>query len=298
MSLSKIYGIFMRKNLLIKKYILAVLLFSLCSPLYAGDRLVATGGISQIEGVGGGGLTPWALITGYGTDQQIGASAFYTKAKTNGGFTLDTGGVAVGFCNRFEMSLSQTKFGLSNTAPHESIRVNTLGLKVRLLGDAIYDQDRWYPQIAAGMMIKHNEDFGVPKALGAKKATGVDFYLSATKLYLDAVYGRNLLLGASVIATKANQFGILGFGGDDHDNYRLEPSFSAAIMLTDNLLVGAEYRYKPDNLSVFEEDNAQDLFITWFPIKNLSVTAAYVDLGNIANKDNQEAWYFSGQVSY
>jgi len=42
----------------------------------AGDRLLATGGVSQIEGAGGGGLTPWALITGYGTDAQIGGTAF------------------------------------------------------------------------------------------------------------------------------------------------------------------------------------------------------------------------------
>ena len=30
-------------------------------------KLTATGGVSQLEGAGGGGLTPWALITGYGT---------------------------------------------------------------------------------------------------------------------------------------------------------------------------------------------------------------------------------------
>jgi len=47
----------------------------------AGDRLLATGGVAQIEGAAGGGLTPWALITGYGTDAQIGGSAFYTQAK-------------------------------------------------------------------------------------------------------------------------------------------------------------------------------------------------------------------------
>ena len=44
----------------------------------AGDRLLATGGVMQIEGAGGGGLTPWALISGYGTDKQVGGSAFYT----------------------------------------------------------------------------------------------------------------------------------------------------------------------------------------------------------------------------
>ena len=45
----------------------------------AGDRLLATGGVSQVEGSGGGGLVPWALITGLGTVDEVGGSAFCTK---------------------------------------------------------------------------------------------------------------------------------------------------------------------------------------------------------------------------
>lgn len=265
----------------------------------AGDRLLGTGGVSQIEGAGGGGLTPWAMIAGYGTDAQIGGSAFFTRAKTGDDFELNTGGVAVGFYNRLELSVSQTKFELGSTVPKESIRLNTLGIKLRLFGDAIYDQDSWVPQVAAGALIKHNEDFDfVPKLVGGKDSTGVDYYLAASKLYLDAVFGRNLLLGATLIATKANQFGLLGFGGDLNNDYQIKPAYSAAIMLTDNLLVGMEYRYKPDNLSAYNENDAKDVFVTWFPHKRFSITAAAVDLGDVADKTNQAAWYLSGQISY
>lgn len=268
-------------------------------PANAGDRLLATGGVGQMEGAAGGGLTPWALISGYGTDTQIGGSVYYTQAKTNGGFELDSGGVSIGINNRFELSLSQQKFGFSNTVPGESARLNTLGAKVRLFGDAVYDQDKWLPQVAVGVQVKHNEDYGVvPKTLGAKHATGYDFYLSATKLYLGAVLGRNLLLNGTLQATKANQFGLLGFGGDRNNHYQLQPAGSVALMLTDNLILGAEYRAKPDNLNVYKEDDAKDVFLAWFPVKNFSVTAAYLDLGNIANKDNQTAWYLSGQLTY
>lgn len=267
--------------------------------VHAGDRLLATGGVSQIEGAGGGGLTPWALIAGYGTDNQIGGSVFFTRAKTGDDFELNTSGFAVGFYNRLELSVSQTKFELGTTVPKESIRLNTLGIKLRLFGDAIYDQDSWVPQVAVGALVKHNEDFDlVPTLLGAKKSTGVDYYLAASKLYLDALFGRNILLGGTLIATKANQFGLLGFGGDLRDDYQIKPSYSGAIMLKDNLLLGMEYRYKPDNLSSFNENDAKDIFITWFPHKRLSITAAVVDLGNIADKNNQTAWYLSGQLSY
>ena len=122
--------------------------------------------------------------------------------------------------------------------------------------------------------------------------------MSATKLYLAAIAGRNVLLNATLQATKANQFGLLGFGGDKHGNYQLQPEASAALMVTDSLLIGAEYRARPNNLSVFKEDDAKDLFVAWFPTKYLALTAAYVDLGNIANKDNQKALYLSGQLSF
>ncbi len=281
-------------------YSLVILFISVVSqPLLAGERLLATGGVMQIEGSAGGGLTPWALIAGYGTREEIGASAFHTHAKTDGGFDMDLAGVALGFNNRVEVSYGQQRFGLSDTVPGEHIRMHTLGAKVRLFGDAVYDQDTWVPQVSTGVQVKHNADFDkVPKALGAESATGVDVYLSATKLYLAAIAGRNVLVNATLQATKANQFGLLGFGGDKHDRYQLQPAASLALMLTDNLLVGAEYRARPDNLNSFKEDDAKDVFIAWFPTKYLALTAAYVDLGNIADKDNQSAWYLSGQLSF
>lgn len=264
----------------------------------AGDRLLATGGVSQLEGAAGGGLLPWALIAGYGTDKQVGFSTYYSHARTSGGFELGTGGAAVGIMNRTEISLSQQKFGLSNVAPG-SIKVDTVGIKLRLLGDAVYDQDKWLPQLSIGALIKHNEDYqGVPKAIGAKNSSGVDYYLAASKLYLGAVAGRNLLLNGTLIATKGNQFGILGFGGDKNDDYEIQPAVSMALMVTDNVLVGAEYRAKPNNLSAFKEEDAKDVFVAWFPVKNFSLTAAYLDLGSIAGKKDQATWYISGQIPY
>ncbi|MFQ6333840.1 DUF3034 family protein [Methylophilus sp. 3sh_L] len=266
---------------------------------HAGDRLLATGGVTQIEGAAGGGLMPWAVISGYGTDKQIGGSLFYTHAQTKGDFKLNTTGIAIGAFNRIELSASQARFGLGNTVPGEEIRLNTYGIKLRLVGDAVYDQDSWLPQISAGAQYKYNEDYHfVPKALGAKDRSGIDYYLAASKLFLGAINGYNLLLNANLHASKANQFGILGFGGDRHDSYRILPAVSAAVMLSDNWLVGAEYRDKPNNLSVYKEDSAHDIFMTWFPHRNVSLTGAYIDLGNIANKDNQTGWYLSGQLNY
>ena len=263
----------------------------------ASGRLLATGGVTEFEGSGGGGLTPWALITGLGTDSQVGASADCTYIKPQH-FALTSCGAALGIDNRVEISYAHQAFNLDDVAPGKSIGQNILGAKVRLWGDAVVDQDRWWPQVAAGLQYKRNEDFDfIPRLIGARSANGTDFYVSATKVYLAGPLSRTWLVNVTLRATKANQFGILGFGGDRSDAYSYEPEASLAVFLTDSLVLGGEYRHKPDKLSAFREESAHDAFLAWFPWKYVSLTTAYVDLGNIATHAGQHGWYLALQGS-
>ena len=66
-----------------------------------------TGGGSQVEGAGGGGLNPWATITGYGTDKSYGANVFYTEARLPD-FTLKSVGGSVGIKNRLEIDFKSS----------------------------------------------------------------------------------------------------------------------------------------------------------------------------------------------
>jgi hypothetical protein len=275
-----------------------VLLLPTMAQAAQGARLLATGGVTQIEGAAGGGLVPWAVIAGYGSRDEIGATAFYTSADPSD-FTLSSGGLAVGVWDRIELSYARQHLGLGSTVPGQSIRQDVYGIKVRLAGDAVYDADRFLPQIAAGLQFKQNLDFDrVPRALGAKSAHGVDYYVAATKLIFGAVGGRNLLLNATVRATKANQLGLLGFGGDIRDSYSPHFETSMGVFINDRLLVGAEYRHKPDNLGVFREDSYKDVFLTYLPNKYFALTGAYAKLGNVADKPDQRAVYFSLQLSF
>ena len=262
-------------------------------------KLLLTGGVSQVEGSAGGGLTPWAVIGGYGTRDQIGANAFYTNVGVDD-YTLDSYGVLVGFYDRVELSFSRQEFdteavggalGLGNGF---TFTQDTIGVKVKVAGDAVLEQDSWLPQIAVGAQYKKNDQPGVLAFVGARDDSGVDYYVSATKLYL----AQSLLLNGTVRFTKANQFGILGFGGDRNDSY--EPQFegSVAYLLSRNLAIGAEYRTKPNNLGIADEDDAWDVFVAWAPIKNVSLTVAYVDLGNIVIRDEQRGVYASLQVGF
>lgn len=262
-----------------------------------GGRLLATGGVTQLEGAAGGGLVPWALIAGYGTRDEVGFTGFATWVDT-GDFSLRSAGAAIGIHDRLELSFANQRFDLGDTVPGASIVQHVLGAKLRLFGDAVYDQDRAWPQVAVGLQYKRNLDFAVPRLLGARDDDGVDFYLAATKLYLGGLFGRNVLLNATVRGTRANQFGILGFGGDRRAGYRPQFEGSAAVFLRDDLAIGVEGRTRPDNLRAFEENDVFDVFAAWLPHKHCAVTLAYAGLGRIADRTGQGALYVSGQISF
>jgi len=264
-----------------------------------GGKLLLTGGVSQLEGSAGGGLTPWAVIGGYGTEDEIGANAFYTRVNT-GSYRLDDIGAMVGFYNRVELSFAQQKFeteqvgGLLGLGDGFSFKQNIVGVKVRVAGDLVVNSDSAMPQISVGLQYKKNNQSGVLALIGAKDDSGVDFYVTATKLFL----ADGLLLNGTLRYTKANQLGILGFGGDKNDGYKPQLEVSAAYLLSQKWAVGLEYRTKPDNLGIAREDNWFDAFVAYSPNKHVSFTVAYADLGNIVIKDNQRGVYASVQVGF
>ena len=267
-------------------------------------KLLATGGVSQVEGAGGGGIVPWALITGYGTRDSWGANAHYTYVSTQD-YKLDTYGVAIGLADRVELSVaSQTFKGSLAPLDNLNIKQDILGVKVKLVGDAVYEQDSWLPQIAVGAMYKDNKGIkglgalGVTNVtqLGAKEDKGYDYYVAATKILLE----QSLLLNLTLRATQANQMGLLGFGGDQGDSRKIMPEVSAAYLVNRHLAVGAEYRRKPHNLGVDPEKAYYDAFLAWFPTKHVSVTAAYANLGKITvfNPKTQRGLYLSVQTGF
>jgi hypothetical protein len=106
-----------------------------------------------------------------------------------------------------------------------------------------------------------------------------------------------VIVDATLRRTRANQFGLLGFGGDG-GGYALTTEFSAAVWLNDDVLLGGEFRRKPDDLTALRESSAHDVFLAWSPAKNFSATAAWVDLGPIAGKQAQRGVYLSLWLGY
>lgn len=261
-------------------------------------KLLATGGVTQIEGAGGGGVATWALITGYGTERGVAINAHQTFVSLDD-FALHSTGVAVGFYDRLELSVTRQWFDTNEAGGRLALGddftfgQDIWGAKLRLLGDAIYAQDTWVPQIAVGVQYKNARKESVLSALGARRDEDIDFYASATK----ALLAQSLIVTATARLTRANQFGLLGFGSEN-DGRSLEWEGSMAYMLRHNLVLGADYRTKPNNLAFAKEGDAAALYLAYFPNKNISVTVAVVDLGAIALQGRQQGYYLSVQAGF
>lgn len=265
----------------------------------AGGRLLATGGATQVEGSAGGGIVPWAVLAGYGTREQPGGTAFYTRVDT-GDYALDAWGAAWTFRNRLELSVARQRFDLGElqrrlALPWDALEQDVFGAKLRLGGDLVYTR---MPQLSLGLQHKRLRDGTLPLALGARDDAGTDIYLAASKLFLDGPGGRQWLASGTLRSTKANQMGLLGHGGDRDGGRALVFEGSLAVVLDPSWVVGVEYRQKPDNLGFAAEDDWKDAFVAWFPNKHVAVVAAWADLGGIATLEGQRGGYLSVQVGF
>lgn len=267
----------------------------------AAGKLRLTGGVSTVDGAAGGGLSPWAVIGTQATEDEVGVSVHVSRATTRD-YALTAAGVALGWNDRLELSFGRQRFDASpavalngvapfGVAPGVQVRLDVLGAKWRVAGDAVLDSDRWAPQVAVGVLHKRVDPAslgGVFDFLGVRRE-GTELYVSATKLWL----ARGLLFNGTLRYTRANQGGLLGFGAaaPGRDRFSVQPELAVAWLLRRDLAVGVEWRSKPNNLQALgraaglgdglREDAWRDVFVAWAPTRNLSVTLAHVDLGRV-----------------
>lgn len=295
---------------------------ALCGSAFADTgKLLLTGGVSSIDGAAGGGLTPWATIGTNATEGETGVSAHLSRAVVTD-YQLNTMGVALAFDDRIEVSFAQQEFNASpatalnglgfSVQNGQRIKMDILGVKVKVAGDAVLDSDRLMPQIAVGIEQKSVNAGSITPVLDflGAKTSGTDFYISATKLFL----ANSLLVNGTLRYTNANQNGLVGFGSKapGSNSASWVPEVSVAYLLSKNVAIGAEYRAKPNNLRALgmannlgeglQEDAWKDIFIAWAPNKNSSITLAYLDLGRIlpgvTSSRNQSGYYLSAQFAF
>jgi len=276
------------------KHLIVIMIFFICSTSSQAEngKLLATSGAGPIEGGSGGGLIPWALIGGYTTQDEIGFNATFSEADVKD-YTLSSHGLSLSAYDRVELSFAQLRF--ENKAGGIDIKQNVISAKTRLYGDAVYGS---WPLFSVGFQHKTLQDKTIANALGASDTQGTDVYLSAAKIWLNGPLNRTALLNANLRYSKANQLGLLGYGTAANDDAQLLLELAGAVFINRRVAVGMEYRQKPDNINGVKEDDWQDLFIAYFPSKSVSLTLAYLQLGEIAGLKDQDGYYFSLQAAF
>lgn len=267
-------------------------------------KLHLTAGFSTLEGAGGGALTPFAFIAGHGSNRSWGANAYATEVSLRD-VELRSFGAAVGAFDRIELSFGRQQLDVHTGALDGlGVTLDIVGAKIKLFGDAVYGQGSWLPQVAVGAQYKRHggiDNFPLTSVLqlGALDTDGVDYYVTATKLSLTG----NFLINATLRATKANQIGLLGFGGDRDDGYTMRFETTLAYLLSRKFAVGGEFRSRPRNLGVDRETGAWDVFIAWAPSKHFSFVGAYANIGALltpvtGDEHDQDGGYVSVQVGF
>ena len=310
---------------MIKHLLLPLYLISSSLLADTGSRLIASGGITGVEGTAGGGITPWAFIGGYASKEEVGYSANIQYLSLSD-YSLTTAGASLSLFDRVEISVQRQRLDIASgltsnvfalltegaitNANSTTIEQDIVGAKVKIFGDGVFAQDSWLPQVALGAQYKKNRDFdsslslpdgsiplpntGVPMLLGAKDDSGTDIYLSATKLWLGTPSGFNLLTNLTARYTKANVFGLLGFGSQEDNSAKLEWEGSLALLISPTTAIGTEFRTQSNRLGgLAEEDTVVDAFIAYFPNKSISITAAYVELGDLPLQESSSGFYLT-----
>ncbi len=299
-------------------------------------KVLATGGVITVDGAGGGGITPWATISGYGTRDGINGGLHYTWVYLPD-YTLNSYGFTAGFYDRLELSYAQSILPTGSTFDtvglvadaagldlgidpfNTTIKMDIIGAKLRLFGDAVYTSDSWIPQVAIGGLYKENKNDQLLNTLQAAKSKDWEAYAVATKIFFPI----STLVSVTGRYTNANQTGLTGFGGPDGDDKEVRFEVSVAHLLAKNTAFGFEYQQHGDNLggrsvsvggtdlslatgalgglgvgtgdtlTQLPEDDWYDMFFAYFPNKNLSLVFAYAMLGNITLTPEQHGFYIS-----
>jgi hypothetical protein len=293
----------MSKSWSMRLVALFLMMLMMAAPALAGDaraggKLLLTNGVATIEGSSGGGIATWALIAGNESADGVGGSAHVTAIALPD-YGWRSYGAAIGVRDRLELSYVRQRLDTRAVGARLGIgRGYTLdqdvfGAKLKLAGDAVYGSP-YMPQVAIGVQVKRNRDAPIVAAVGGRSAKGVDIYVAATKLLLR----QSVIVGAALRYTKANQNGLLGFGGDRGAKRTAQVETSIGYQFSHKLVAGVEYRSKPDNLGFAREKDWKTVFVAYAIDRHVTATAAYVDLGAIATAKRQRGAFFSLQAAF
>ncbi len=267
--------------------LMAALAFATCGVFAQEEQPPAGDGpplpLHTVEGTGGLVLTNTALLVNPGPEGTvIGKPAFSIQLGAIGHKDLQIGALSTTLWQRIELSASAARLGLDDfentiqaalgpavSIGTSDIKLYSLNARVNMIREGDWDL-KWMPAVTFGVHYKTNNDIakinrklgGALTAIGYDDNDGVDFTLTATKGV--PVAGRPVLFSLGARATKSSQLGFQGFT----DDYSIVLEGSAAMLVTDRIVLGFEYRQMPDDMGeipgiVYKADDWWDIYAAY-----------------------------------
>lgn len=269
--------------------------------------------LHTLEGVGGALAVPEAYLVNPGPQGTIlGKPAF--SATFIGLGTKNILGFAVTetLFRRIELGYALNRFDLGNL-PHvatnltrgavhvsrHNVLLHHFNARVQVIEENTPLCGIPLPAVTAGAQFKYNGDiqqidedtFGGFHSVGLERANGIDYVLTATKMFPKLMFGRPLVLTAGVRNSQASNFGYTGFA--DHCATTVEAD--AVTLVTDWLAVGYEFRQRSNPYDTIpgllgDETNFHAIRTAIIINENLAVAFAWAFLGPVGNSNVDCAW--------
>lgn len=262
--------------------------------------------LHTIEGVGGRPITPTAYLVNPPADGEcFGMPAVSAGYVMVGEKDLQNVGLTWNLGQRLELGYAVNRLGIDDLDSEVrdelgvDFRPNRIYLHHFNARYQLIKENEWdipaMPAITAGAHGKYNNDIDkINRDLGDameafadyQSERGVDFTLTASKT-IDAG-GLPIIVSLGGRLSKASQFGLLGFG----DKYMGSFEGNIATFVTDNIVVGAEYRGKPDVMErvpdlLAEDDAWWDVHAAYVLSPNSVLYAVAGDAGAVANHTDE-----------
>jgi hypothetical protein len=256
--------------------------------------------LHTIEGSGGLVLTPMAYLVNPGPEGEVfGQPSFSAQYVMVGGKDLQVFAVTWTLWNRLEVGYAFNRFGLNDL--NDDLRDAGLFTNV----DEIYlhhfnarlnvlRETENIPAVTLGVHYKYNQDIDnlnrdindTLETIDYEDNDGFDFTLTASKTVTSLP--RPVIVSAGARATRASQFGLLGFT----DDYVVNFEGGLAMLVTDRLVLGTEYRQKQETLGeindlIAHDDSWWDIHAAYILNNNSSVYAVAGDAGGVANHSDE-----------
>jgi hypothetical protein len=287
---------------------------SLCVVPAADEEAKAQQGppfpLHSIEGVGGLPITPSAYLVDPGPegtliskpnvsahaiwvgdkDLQVVAATWTLLRRIELGYAVNRLGI-----DDLDKEVRRSTGGMANIGT-DHIWLHHLNARVNFIPENMCDVP-YIPAITAGVHYKYNNnideinrDLGdALETVGYNDNDGLDFTLTASKTITSLP--RPVMFSVGARASRASQFGLMGFG----DDYMVSFEGNVDVLVTDKLAIGAEFRDKPDVMGrikdlVAEDDAWWDVHAAYFLSPKSSIYAVAGDAGGVANHTDEMFW--------